>query len=265
MNPPLALRRQLGLGSAAAAVAGESIAVGIFLTPTGMAKSLGSPGWLLVVWLTLGAMTLSGTLCDGELATRYPQSGGTYVYLRETSGPALAFHYGWMCLLGLDPGLAAALATGLNTYASYIFHWSPLTREVAAASLLAALCLLHSRSTAISTGFLRWITWLKCGLLAFLVLFAVVFRLGSWSHFVPFWTPRCGSLPLIPALAAAMVAGFFSFGGWWDVSKIAGEIRDPQRTLPRALLLGVVAVTVLYLSISTAFSLSHSPRKRDLR
>jgi len=253
MNQPLGLRRQLGLASAAAAVAGESIAVGIFLTPAGMAKSLGSPGWLLVVWLSLGAMTLSGALCYGELTTRYPHSGGTYIYLREAFGPGLAFLYGWMCLLVLDPGLAAALATGLTAYAAYIFHWSVAISKFAAVGILAALCLLNSLSTAISAGFIRWITWLKGGVLAFLVLFAIAFRLGSWSHFAPFWTPRPGSLPLVPALAAAMVAGFFSFGGWWDVSKIAGEIRDPQRTLPRALVLGVLAVSILYISISAVF------------
>ena len=122
---PEQLKRQLGLGSAAAAVAGEAIAVGIFLTPAGMAKSLGSPGLLFVVWLILGAMTLSGALCYGELASRFPQSGGTYVYLREAYGPLVAFLYGWMCLLVLDPGLAAALATGTGAYAAYIFHWSP--------------------------------------------------------------------------------------------------------------------------------------------
>jgi basic amino acid/polyamine antiporter, APA family len=253
MNQSPTLRRQLGLASAAAAVAGESIAVGIFLTPAGMARSLGSPGWLLAIWLALGAMTLSGALCYGELATRYPQSGGTYVYLREAFGPGLAFLYGWMCLLVLDPGLAAALATGLTAYAAYIFHWSHLASKFAAISILAALCLLNTLSTAVSAGFMRWITWLKCGVLAFLVIFAIVFRLGSWSHFVPFWTPRPGSLPFVPALASAMVAGFFSFGGWWDVSKIAGEIRDPQRTLPRALILGVIVVTVLYISISAVF------------
>ena len=253
MNQSPGLRRQLGLASAAAAVAGESIAVGIFLTPAGMAKSLGSPGWLLIVWLALGAMTMSGALCYGELTTRYPQSGGTYIYLREAFGPGLAFLYGWMCLLVLDPGLAAALATGLTAYAAYIFKWPPDARKFVAVGILAALGVLNFLSTAISAGFMRWITWLKCGVLAFLVVFAIAFRLGAWSHFVPFWTPRPGSLPLVPALASAMVAGFFSFGGWWDVSKIAGEVRDPQRTLPRALVLGVIAVSILYISISAIF------------
>src|SRR5271169_3813153 len=109
--PDEVLHRQLGLGSAAAAVAGESIAVGIFLTPAGMAKSLGSPFWLLVVWLAVGAMTLSGALCYGELAGRFPRSGGLYIYLQEIFGRRIAFLYGWMCLLVLDPGLSAALAT----------------------------------------------------------------------------------------------------------------------------------------------------------
>src|SRR5579871_5948859 len=103
------LRRELGLGSAAAAVAGEAIAVGIFLTPAGMAKSLGSPFWLLVVWLTLGALTLSGALCFGELAARFPQAGGLYIYLREAYGGRIAFLYGWMSMFVMDPGITAAI------------------------------------------------------------------------------------------------------------------------------------------------------------
>src|SRR5579871_5928074 len=119
------LRRQLGLASATAMVAGEVIAAGIFLTPAAMAKSVGSPFWLLVIWLVVSAMTLSGALCYGELAGRFPRAGGTYVYLHETFGARIAFLYGWMCLLVLDPGLTAALATGVAVYAAYIFHWTP--------------------------------------------------------------------------------------------------------------------------------------------
>ena len=90
MNESAGLKRELGLAAAAAAVAGEAIAVGIFLTPAGMAKSLGSPFWLLVVWLVMGAVSLSGALCFGELAGRYPQAGGLYVFLREAYGPRVA-------------------------------------------------------------------------------------------------------------------------------------------------------------------------------
>src|SRR5205814_10250216 len=99
------LKRQIGLASATAAVASESIAVGIFLTPAGMAKSLGSPFWLLLVWVAVGILTICGALTYGELAARFPRDGGVYIYLLETCGRGVAFLYGWMCLLVLDPGL----------------------------------------------------------------------------------------------------------------------------------------------------------------
>jgi basic amino acid/polyamine antiporter, APA family len=247
------LRRQLGLGSAAAAVAGEAIAVGIFLTPAGMAKSLGSPFWLLVVWLAVGAMTLSGALCYGELAGRFPRAGGSYVYLLESFGPRIAFLYGWMSLLVLDPGLTAALATGIAAYASYIFHWSPLTLKFAAVLAISAVAGMNICSTRLSAGVLRWLTWLKFAVLATITIWALAFHRGSWSNFVPFVAQRHGALPLGPALATAVVGAFFSFGGWWDATKIAGEVRDPGRTLPRALVLGVLAVTAVYVVISAVF------------
>src|ERR1700691_4563477 len=152
--PDEPLRRQLGLGSAAAVVAGEAIAVGIFLTPAGMAKSVGSPFWLLIVWLAVGAMTLSGALCYGELAGRFPSAGGADVYLRECFGPRTAFLYGWMCLLVLDPGLTAAFATGFAAYAAYIFRWTPLITRLTAMTAIWAICMLNIFSTRISASFL---------------------------------------------------------------------------------------------------------------
>ena len=247
------LRRQLGLGSAAAVVAGEAIAVGIFLTPAGMAKSLASPFWLLIVWLAVGTMTLCGALCFGELAGRFPSAGGPYVYLRESFGLLTAFLYGWMSLLVLDPGLTAAFAVGFAAYAAYIFHWPPLAAKIAAVAAIWAICLLNIFSTRISAGFLRWITWLKFAVLATLTVWALAFHLGSWSNFVPFVAQRSGALPLAPALGAALVGAFFCFGGWWDAAKIAGEVRDPGRTLPRALALGVISVTAVYIVISAVF------------
>ena len=120
------LRRELGLGSTTAAIIGGIIAVGIFLTPAGMAKALGSPFWLLLVWLAVGATTMSGALCYGELAGRFPCAGGPYVYLKEGYGPRLAFLFGWMSLLVMDPAITASLATGLGGYFAYIVRLSPL-------------------------------------------------------------------------------------------------------------------------------------------
>src|SRR5438132_12620732 len=100
----MSLRRQLGVPAVTALVVGEVIAVGIFLTPAGMAKSLGSPLWLLIVWLVMGAMAICGALCYGELAARYPEAGGGYVYLREEFGRPVALLYGCMALLVMVTG-----------------------------------------------------------------------------------------------------------------------------------------------------------------
>jgi basic amino acid/polyamine antiporter, APA family len=245
-------RRQLGLASAAAVVAGEAIAVGIFLTPAGMARALGSPFWLLLVWLAVGAITLGGALCFGELAGRFPRTGGQYVYLEAAFGRRVAFLFGWMSLLVLDPGLAAALATGLGSYAAVALDIPAATRLVALASIVS-LCVLNALSIKIGAGVLRWITWLKFVTLAVVTVWALAFHLGSLSNFRPFVAQRPGSVPLTSALAAAIVGAFFAFGGWWDASKIAGEIRDPARVLPRAMVIGVTAVTAVYIMVSGVF------------
>jgi len=252
-EPPTRLRRELGLGSAAAAVAGEAIAVGIFLTPAGMAKLLGSPFWLLFAWLLMGAMTMAGALCFGELAARYPEAGGIYIYLREAFGERVAFLYGWMSMLVMDTGVSAALAVGMATYASFIFGWSTTVAKLVAVLSIAAICALNMINTRLGAGFLRYITWLKFAILALLVIWALVFRLGSWSHFVPFVAQRSGSTPLLPALAGALVGAFYSYGGWWDATKIAGEVKDPARILPRALVLGVLGVIASYVLVSGVF------------
>lgn len=247
------LKRQIGLGTATALVVGEVIAVGIFLTPAGMAKSLGSPFWLLVVWLAMGAMAVCGALCYGELAARFPEAGGGYVYLREAYGRPIAFLYGWMALLVMDPGLTAALSLGMAGYAAFILNLSSSGMKGLAVGTIVLLAAVNIRGVRLGAWLLRVVTILKLGLLFLPLLWAFGFRLGSWSNFVPFVAQRPNSTPLLGALAGAMVAAFFSFGGWWDVTKLAGEVREPQRTLPRALCYGVVAVTLIYILTSAVF------------
>lgn len=232
---------------------GEVIAVGIFLTPAGMAKSLGSPLWLLTVWLVMGAMAICGALCYGELAARYPDAGGGYVYLREAFGRPVAFLYGWMALLVMDPGLTAALAVGMATYVGYLLSLSILGIKAIATGTIVLLAIINMAGVRPGARLLQWLTVVKLGLLLFILIWGFSFRLGSWSNLIPFVTQRPGSAPLLPALAGAMVAAFFSFGGWWDVAKVAGEIREPARTLPLALISGVAMVTVVYILTSAVF------------
>src|SRR5687768_13217711 len=204
------LRRQIGVRTAAALVVGEVIAVGIFLTPAGMAKSLGSPFWLLVVWLAMGGMALCGALCYGELAARFPEAGGGYVYLREAYGRPVAFLYGWMALLVMDPGITAALAVGLATYAAYGLGLPPAAVKFIAVGAILAVAAVNVRGVRFGGGLVRWLTALKLGLLLVIPLWGFGLRLGDWSNFAPLVAQREGSAPLFGALAGGLVAAFFS-------------------------------------------------------
>src|SRR6476619_6305023 len=165
-----------------------------------MAHALGSPLWLLIVWLAMGVMALCGALSYGELAARYPEAGGGYVYLREAYGPALAFMYGWMAFLVMDPGLTAALAVGLATYAGYIIKLSPLGIKIVAVATIIVVALINIRGVRLGAGFIRTLAFLKLGLLAFVFLWGIGFQLGDWSNFTPFASRAGGSAPLIRAL-----------------------------------------------------------------
>jgi basic amino acid/polyamine antiporter, APA family len=247
------LIRRLGLSAATAVVVAEVIGVGIFLTAAGMVKSLGSPFWLLLVWLTTGLAATGGALCLGALAARWPQAGGPYVYLKEAYGPRVGFLFGWLSMLVTDPGITAALGVGVATYLGYLV---PLSSVGAAAVALGSIWLMAAvniRGVRLSSGVIHGLAGLKLGVLGFLILWGLLMGHGNWSNFVPLVAQRPGSEPLIGALIGGMIAAFFSLGGWWDVSKVAGEVRDPERTLPRALLLGVLLTTSVYVLICMVF------------
>ena len=254
-QPGSQLKRQIGLITATALVVGEVIGVGIFLTPAAMTKSLGSPLIVLIVWLVAGAMALCGALCYGELAARRPEAGGGYVYLRDAYGPPLAFLYGWMGLLVVDPGLTAALAVGTASYIGYALGLSPASAwmQLMAIASIILLAVVNIRGVRLGGSIVRWLTVVKIALLLFIALWVFGMRLGDWSNFTPFVAQRAGSAPLAGALAVALVSAFFSFGGWWDLSTLGGEVRDPGRTLPRAYTYGLLVVVALYILTSAAF------------
>lgn len=247
------LSRQLSVAQFTALVVGEVIAVGIFLTPATMARSLGSPLWLLIVWLLMGVMALSGALCYGELAARYPEAGGGYVYLREAYGPAVAFLYGWKCLLVMDPGITAALAVGAASYVGYALGLAGAALKGVAIVAILTFAAVNMAGVHFGARLMQWLTVLKLGALGLIAVLALGLGAGDWANFVPFVAQHSGADPLPGALAPAIVGAFFAFGGWWEVTKLAGEARDPARTVPRALALGVTVVTVVYIVTSAVF------------
>jgi APA family basic amino acid/polyamine antiporter len=161
--------------------------------------------------------------------------------------------YGWMAFLVMDPGLTAALAVGLATYAGYIIHLTPWGTKLLAIATIAGIALINIRGVRLGAWFVRTLMFLKLGLLAFVILWGIGFQLGHWSNFMPFVARHPNSPPLIGALAGGLVGAFFSFAGWWDLGKLAGEVKDPARTLPKALTLGVVVVTIVYILTSLVF------------
>lgn len=244
------LKRQFGLSTAVVLIIGQVIAVGIFLTPAGMAKSVGSPFWLLFIWILMGTMTLSGSLCYGELASRFPEAGGSYVFLREIYGRLSAFLYGWMVLLVLDPGLTAIFGVGLASYAGYLIDLTPAGKQILAITVVAAVGLINILGAKIGANFLKVLTVLKIGTLIFIVFYGFLGGFGNWKNFEPFF-----AVPndVFGAFAGGTVGAFFAFAGWWEVTRIAGEIENPQKNLPKALAFGVISITVIYILTSAVF------------
>ncbi len=257
------LQRRLGLASAVAVIVGEVIGIGIFLTPAGMARSLGSPAGLMLVWLAMGAITIAGALCFGWLATRYPEAGGSYVYLREAFGSRVAFLYGWTSLLVTDPGITALFASGMAGAVGDAIELSPAATTGLAVAAILLVAGINMAGVTIGAGVLRGLSGLKLVLLALIVGLGFGLGRGDWSNFIPIVAQRPGSEPLSAAIPGALIAAFFSFGGWWDVTKLAGEIRDVGRVLPRALMLGVGLVTVVYAMVTLAFLYLVPPSRID--
>jgi len=249
--------RQLGVWAATAVVTGEAISLGIFLTPAGMAKSLGSLALLAAVWCGMAFVTLAGALCFTELAVRYPQAGGEYVYLRQGFGRRVAFLYGWMAAVVMYPGVAAALCVGTVPYIQALAPMPVGLARSLPAIILLALGAMNYAGTQLSSGVMTTLNWMKVPVLLGLVAWAVVWALdgshNAITHLAPLTARRAGSDPLVEAIAGAAISAFFCFGGWWEAGKIAGEVKNPQRTLPIAFTGGVLIVTTVYLLVSFSF------------
>jgi basic amino acid/polyamine antiporter, APA family len=246
-------KRQLGLRAAIAVVTGEAIALGIFLTPAAMAKSLGSPLLLGLVWLGIALMAMCGALSYSELAIRFPQSGGEYVYLRAGYGEGVAFLYGWSSTMVMYPGLVAALAVGCTPYVAQLLPAGFKGLAAVPALLICLFGVINLIGTRLGATVMSLVNGFKIVILLALVGWAVVSGHAHIANLLPFTVRRPGSDPLFPAIAGGVMSAFFSFGGWWEAGKIAGEIRNPQRTLPLAFVGGVSVVTAIYLLISATF------------
>lgn len=249
--------RRLTTWAAMAMVVTNVVGVGIFLTPASMMRAVGGIGPALLVWAVVGLLSVAGALCYAELTTRFPKAGGGYVFLREAFGSRAAFVYGWMSLLVTDPGITAALAIGLAQYLLAATGASPSHTTTVAIVAVVAFGALTLAGRGASSAILRWTAAAKLTIVAILVG-AGVMRSGSAAASLAASTET--ATIGMDALAPAVIAAFFAFGGWWELGRMSEEVETPRRSMPRALIGGVSMVTVIYALITIACALGTSGR-----
>ena len=265
------LQPALSLFDAVTIVAGSMVGSGIFIVSADIAREVGSPAALLLVWVASGLMTIAGALAYGELAAMMPQAGGQYVFLRGAYGRLCAFSFGWTLLLVIQTGTIAAVAVAFARYAGVI--WPALNGQIflgagsfglsgeraGAIAVIALLTMVNLRglnmgrlvqNTFTSTKILSLIFIAVLGCLIAPNATAIRANFGSSAGFLG---ARNFSPGLLAAFGAAMVGGLFSADAWATVTFAASEVRNPRRDLPRALALGTGIVIVLYILTNCAY------------
>ncbi|MBL8878114.1 MAG: amino acid permease [Phycisphaerales bacterium] len=248
------LPRRIGFWGAVAIMVGITIGTGIFRAPASVAGEVGTPYAALALWTIGGIVSLLGALTFAELSTRYPHSGGMYVFLREGFGPIMSFIFGWTYLLISKPAAAAAIAIVFAEHLNPLFGWDKLpnaTRitQFTTCGVLIALTFLNTFRVQFGAGVAMFLTSLKVAALLFIVAMVVAFAPPGSANFAFSDHPK----PLLAALAPAMAAILWTYDGWNDVGSVAGEVINPRRMLPRIFFLGTLAITLLYVGVNAAY------------
>ena len=246
-----ALVRRLGLADVTLIVMGGIIGSGIFVNPSVVAARVGTGAGALGAWALGGAIALAGAFIYAELGARRPEAGGQYAYLREAFHPGLAFAYAWALLLLIQTGGMAASAMTFARYVRELGH-VPVAEGVLSALVLAALTLVNALGVRAGAGTQNVLMVLKIA--AILAIVAAGFALAEGARAT---LPLAGRAvpdagPATQGFGAAMVPVLFAYGGWQTAAFVGGEVRDPERTLPRGMVLGVVGVVILYLAVNLA-------------
>jgi len=248
--PPSKLPRILGAPSAAAVMVGLVIGSGIFRTPSSVALSVGTVGAIGLVWVAGGLLSLFGALVVAELSCLYPEAGGVYVFLREAYGPLPAFLYGWTRLLLLVPASVGAMSLILAAYLQPFLGVSGLDERWIAAMVILLVTALNYRSLLWSSRLENVLSGAKILLLLGLAL--SLLALGGGSHGA-FSEPLHLSPASWSGFGLALVTVMWTYSGWSSVAALAGEVRDPGRNMPRALMWGTGAVLLVYVLINVAY------------
>lgn len=308
-DSPTHLVRGLGLLDATMLVVGSMIGSGIFITSAESARLVGAPGWLLAAWALAGVLTITGALCCAELAAMMPRAGGQYVFLREAYGPAVGFLFGWAFLIVIQTGTIAAVAVAFANFAGVLTdHVSPTrfiiepvvlgryaislsTQQLVAVLMILLLTAMNTRGLKIGKLVQNIFTVAKTAALLGLIVVGLglgwdeesaAYTASWWDSRANGWTPQvaqpglgelggaaAGGFALVMLLGRAMVGPLFAQSAWNNVTFTAGEVREPGRNLPLALLAGCSVVVTLYLLANLAYvvtlplaNLQNAPQNR---
>ena len=282
--------RGLGLLDSTMLVAGSMIGSGIFIVSSIIARQVGAPGWLLVVWIVTGVLTLMAALSYGELAAMMPKAGGQYVYLREAFSPLWGFLYGWTLFLVIQTGTIAAVAVGFARYTGVLVPWfsesnylippirfggpfagyaiSLSTAQALGLAMIALLTFMNTRGLNLGRIVQNIFTTAKTGALIALILLGIIVGVKSGAgaeNFRDLWTIRgdlqdvgkgltaAAAFGLFVGICVAQTNSLFSADAWNNITFTAGEVKDPRRNIPLSLAFGTFLVIGLYLLANVAY------------
>ena len=252
------LDRGLGQLEATTLLVGGTIGASIFLVPADVAREVGSPGLLVATWVLSGLLAACGALCFAELAAAIPETGGTYAFLKRAfPGTPVSFLFGWMMCFTYATGAIAVVAAMAAVYAGEVFgrflpsgSWG---ERVVAAGLIGILTTVNYLGVRMGGRTQDVLTVLKVGMLLGLILVGLAFGEGGFDQFTPFLPADRDTGQAIGSLGSAMLLTLFAFSGAYFVTHVAGEVRDPAVTIPRAILMAMAVVLVLYVTINLTY------------
>ncbi len=245
--------RRLNLFDTTMIVVAGIVGSGIFINPYVVARAVGTPFLILGVWVAGGALALAGAFVFAELSTVMPRVGGQYAFFREAFHPLVAFLHGWSLLLIIESGATAAVAVAFAQYLVPLFGLPEAVVPWLGAAVVLSLAGFHALGVRPGSMVINVITTAKVLALGALIVAVFAFSRSAGLPMRPLTPPGLHGWLLFSAFFAGLVPTMFSYGGWQTVNYVAEEVRDPQRNLPRAILIGVAVVIVLYVGANFAY------------
>ena len=254
------LKRQLGLLDATMINVGTIIASAIFIVPSAIALQLHASLPTILVWIAGGLVSLLGALSVAELGAAMPKAGGQYVYLTEAYGPVWGYLYGWASGVVINPASIAAIAVGFATYCGFFVPLAGAGIKAVAVASIVALTALNCLGVRLGAITQNVLTLIKMALLVVLIVAGFVLPGGSVANLSPLWPPTpVGSL--IAPFGVAMVAALWAYDGWIEITYVGSEVKDPERTLPRSIVLSTLIGMALYCLVTASFAYVLSPAR----